>query len=263
MKKLMFGAVVAVMMSMALGSCISQSVIRGSGREAKGEFDISLGYTSLTVSHGITVELVASEVGRGFITADEEVLEYVSIVEEGGRVKVSYEPSFISVQSKIKTVVTMPLGERLSRLDVSSAARIVSDGRLPGTSIEIEASSAGEIEAGIDAVDVSIDLSSAASFSGNVVADELVVEVTSAARCDIAGSVDHCVVDVSSAGDVRGADLVCRKAEVDASSAGKAEIAATEELSAKASSGGAIRYSGAPSIVRRDTSSGGSVREAL
>lgn len=257
MKNLMLVAAVAL-----LGAgCVSSSVIHGSGREAKGEFDVRPDYTSLEVSSGIVVELVRADVGAGFITADEEVLEHVSIVEEGGHVKISYEPSFISVQSRIKTVVTMPMGERLSKLDVSSAAKIVSDGRLPGTSIEIDATSAGEIEVGIDAVEVSIDLSSAANFSGNVVAQKLTVEVTSAARAMLAGTVDNCVADVSSAGDMRAVDLVCRVAEVEASSAGKIEIAATEELTASASSGGAVRYRGTPSIVRRDASSGGTVRE--
>lgn len=250
-----------MMVSMTLGSCISSSVIRGSGREARGGFDISLDYTDLEVSSGITVELVRSETGTGFITADEEVMEHVSITQDGGRVKVAYEPSFISVLSKIKTVITMPLGENLSRLDVSSAGRIVTGERLPGASIRVECTSAGEIEADINAADVSIDLSSAARFSGNVVAKKLTVEVTSAARCDVSGSADNCVADVSSAGDLRGLDLECRRAEVDASSAGRIEIAASEELVAEASSGGSVRYRGTPSIVRRDSSSGGSVRE--
>ncbi len=256
MKKFLFGAAFA----MLLASCISQSVIRGSGREARGTFDISLDYTTLVVSSGITVELVRSETGTGFITADEEVLEHVSIVQEGGRVKVSYEP-FITVQSKIETVVTMPLGESLSRLDVSSAGRIVSDERLPGTSISIECTSAGTVETDIDAADVSMDLSSAAGFSGNIVAGTFKVEVTSAAKCSVAGSADHLMANVSSAGNFRGLDLVCRRAEVDASSAGSVEIAATEEFTASASSGGSVRYRGTPSIIRRDTSSGGSVRE--
>ncbi len=251
------------MMAVAViaAGCMSPSVIRGSGREATGEFDIRLDYTSLEVSSGIIVELVRSDVGVGFITADEEVLEHVSIIQEDGRVKVSYEPSFISVQSRIKTVVTMPLGERLARLDVSSAARIVSDERLQGGEIEMEATSAGKIEVDVDAVEVEIDLGSAANFSGNVVAERLEVEVTSAARCDVAGDVGDFVGEASSAGDIRGAELVCRRAEVDASSAGKIAIVTTQELVAKASSGGSVRYRGNPSIVRRDTSSGGSIRE--
>jgi hypothetical protein len=39
------------------------------------------------------------------------------------------------------------------------------------------------------------------------------------------------------------------------------EIAATEELTAGASSGGSVRYRGGPAIIRRDTSSGGSIRQ--
>ncbi len=257
MKKLLLVMAVAILAA----GCVSPSVIRGSGREAKGEFDISLDYTSLEVSSGITVELVRSDVGVGFITADEEVLDHVSIVEEGGRVKVSYEPLFISVQTRIKTVVTMPLSDRLARLDVSSAAKIVSAERLQGEAMEIEATSAGEIEVDVDAVEVEIDLSSAGKFGGNVVAERLAVDVSSAARCDIAGRAAMCEAGASSAGDVRGVELVCRRAGVKASSAAKIEIAATEELTASASSGGSVRYRGNPSIVRRDTSSGGSIRE--
>ncbi len=256
MKKLLVGMVLAMVST----SCIPSSVIRGSGHEAKGTFDISLAYTALTVSSGITVEFVDSETGTGFITADEEVLEHVSIIEEGGTVKVSYEP-FITVQSKIKTVVTMPLSENLSRLDVSSAGRVVSSTRVMASTMEIECSSAGEVEIDIDAAEISLDLSSAASFSGNVVAGTLKAELTSAAKCRIEGSADYSSVEASSAGLFQGFDLVSRRARAEASSAGSVEISATEELDASASSGGSVRYSGAPAITRRDTSSGGSVRE--
>jgi hypothetical protein len=256
MKKLLF----CIALAMAAISCIPSSVIRGSGRQATGEFDITPGYTSLEVSSGITVELVRSATSTGSITADDQVIEHVSIVEDGGRVKVSYEP-FITVQSKVATVVTMPLSENLSRLDVSSAAKVVSAERLRASTMEIEGSSAAGIELDIDSGSVSFDLSSAAGFSGNVVVQTLDAELNSASSCSIKGSVSYGTVNVSSAANFRGLDLVCARAVVDASSAGNVEISATEELTASASSGGSVRYRGTPSILRRDTSSGGSVRE--
>jgi hypothetical protein len=256
MKKLLF----CIALSMAALSCIPSSVIRGSGRQVTGEFDIAPGYTSLEVSSGITVEFVRSDTGTGSITADDQVIEHVSIVEDGGRVKVSYEP-FITVQSKVATVVTMPLSENLSRLDVSSAAKVISAERLRASTMEIEGSSAAGVELDIDSGSVSFDLSSAANFSGNVVAQTLDVELTSAASCTVEGSASYATVNVSSAANFRGPDLVCTRAVVDASSAGSVEISATDELTAGASSGGSVRYRGAPAILRRDTSSGGSVRE--
>ncbi len=252
----MFGMIVV----MTLSSCIPSSVILGSGREARGAFNISMSYTELSVSSGITVELVPSLTGEGFITADEEVLEHVSIIEEDGCVKVSYEP-LISVRASIKTVVTMPLSDRLSRLDVSSAGRVTSARRLFGSLISIEGSSAGEIDVEVDAADVSIDLSSAANFDGNVVARNLRVELGSAARCSVEGSADYCDAGVNSASNLRAFGLACRVARIEASSAGDVEISVTEELDARASSGGSVRYKGSPAITRRGQSGGGSVRE--
>ncbi len=93
-----------------------------------------------------------------------------------------------------------------------------------------------------------------------MIARNLDVEINSASNCYISGSADVCRVEANSAADFRGVDLVCRKADVEASSAAKIEIAITEDLDAHASSGGSIRYKGSPAILRRNTSSGGSVR---
>lgn len=245
---------------MILVSCISSGVITGSGREAKGTFDITPGYTELAVSNGIVVEFVPSLNGEGFITADEEVMPYVSIVEEKGRVKVSYEP-FVTVQSNIETVVTIPVSDRLGRLDVSSAGRVTSARRLLCSTLEIECTSAAVVEADVDAGDVTMDLASAARFEGNVIVRNLEVELSSASNCNTTGSADFCTVEASSAANFRGAELECRRADISASSAAKIEITAIGELDAKASSGAVVRYKGSPVMVRRNTSSGGSIRE--
>jgi hypothetical protein len=241
-------------------SCIQTSVIRGNGKEAKGDFDMSLDYTELSVSSGIEVKLIPSLTGKGFITADEEVLDFVSIVEEDGRVKISYEP-FVSVNSDVKTVVSMPLSSELARLDVSSAARVSSDSRVRFSSMEVDCSSAGVVDLDMDAHELSVDISSAASFEGNVVVQNLTVDMGSASKCTIEGSAEYCDVESGSAASFRGENLVCRRADAEASSGGNVEISATEELDAEATSGGSVRYKGSPAIVRRDTSSGGSIRE--
>lgn len=256
MKKLLFGMAIAAVAA----SCIQTSVIRGSGHQAQGAFDVSTNYTSLSVSSGITVELVHSDTGEGFITADEEVLEHVSIVEEGGRVKVSYVP-FISVHSDVKTVVTMPLSSALERIEASAAGRVTSARRLLPTSMRVDVSSAAEVEVDMDAQELFLDLTGGASFDGNVVAQNLEVKMNSAAKCDIEGSADYCNAKSGSGSNFRGFALVCRKAVADASNGGTVEISATEELDARASGGGAVRYKGTPAIVKHDTSSGGSIRE--
>lgn len=258
MKKIVFAAIIAA--TTMLVSCIPSSMIVGNGVEAKGAFDMTPDYTSLSVSSGISVELVDTPTSEGLITADEEVLPYVSIVREGGSVKVSYEP-LIAVRTDIKTVVTMPVSAALDDIDVSSAGQLKSEGRLLCSSMEIECSSAGLVDLDMDAQSLGIDLTSAASFSGNVVAKEIEVEMLSAAQCYLGGSADHLDVETYSAANFRGFGLVSRRVDADAASGGSVEVSVTDELEAEASSGGAVRYKGSPEIIRRRQSSGGSVRE--
>ena len=245
---------------MVLASCIPSSVIVGSGREAKGAFDMVPDYTALTVSSGILVEFVDTLSREGYIIADEEVLEYVSIVREEGRVKVSYLP-LVSVRSDIKTVVAMPVSRALMEMEVSSAARVASGERVLASSMRIKCSSAARVDLDMDVQSLGLDLSGGSNFSGNVVARSLDVELGSAASCDIGGSADICEIESGGGATFRGYGLVCRRVNAEVSGRGSIEISATEELDAKASSGGEVRYKGSPGITRRSQSGGGSVRE--
>ncbi|MDR2890509.1 MAG: DUF2807 domain-containing protein [Alistipes sp.] len=280
MKKLLF-----VLSAVALfaTSCAAQPFIRvkGSGKSVKGEFDITLDYSSLSVQEGIEVVLVPSDVPLGTIVADEEVMEYVSIVETNGVVKVSYEPTITISSGGVKTVVTMPISGNLARVKVSSAGSIKCETTLNPTRLEVDASSAGMVDLSLDGGNLSADLSSAATVNirGNVGLVD--VEASSAATFDINGTVgllnvdlssaatfrgegtaDQINLEVSSAASFRGYDLTGRSAVVDASSGGSVHFTVTDELDAEASSGASVKYMGSPTRVNRDVSSGGSVRKA-
>lgn len=172
-----------VTLGMAGVSCLPSSVIHGSGRESAGEFTISLAYSTLAVSNGITVELIHSETGRGTITADERALEHVSIVEEGGRVTVNYVP-MVTVSSPVPTVVRLPQSSSLAKIEASSAARVTSTSRVLTIAPElaIDASSAAEVSLDVEVGELDIDLSSAARFTGNVVVSDLEADLSSASK---------------------------------------------------------------------------------
>ncbi len=256
MKRILFGTAIAIV----LASCLSSSVIVGSGHEAKGAFDIVPDYTALTVSGGILVELVDTLSLEGYIVADDEVLEHVSIVREDDRVKVSYEP-LVSVRTDIKTVVAMPVSNALTQLEASSAAQVTSGGRLLAASMDIECSSAARVDLDMDVQHLKLELSNAAHFSGNVVARSLEAELGNAATINIEGSADICGIESANDANFSGYGLICRRVGANASSGGNIDISVTQELDAKASSGGAVRYKGSPEIVHRRQSGGGSVRE--
>lgn len=257
MKRFIFAAMFAILAA----SCIDSTVISGNGKSARGAFDLkNPNYTGLSVSSGITVILTTLSGGEGYITADEEVLKYVSITEEGGMVRVSYETG-VSVRSRIETVVTVPISGSLASLRASSASKIACNERLQCSELDVNASSAAEIDiVELEAGGVEINLSSSAVMRGNVSARTLGIDVSSAAKCSVSGNVDSCEAGASSGAQIRSYGTVCRKVSADASSGGSIEITASEEMYADVSSGGSVRYKGTPMLVHREVSSGGVLR---
>lgn len=132
---------------------------------------------------------------------------------------------------------------KLSKLSASSAGSIFSEGPIQANSLEISASSAGS-------VDVTIEAGSAE------------VSSSSAGDVELKGKVESIYVDASSAGEIDAYDLEANRVEAEASSAGTVKINVTENLDARASSGGTIRYRGNPDRSNTNSSSGGSVRKS-
>ena len=130
----------------------------------------------------------------------------------------------------------------LDKLSVSSAASIFSEGVIKTTTLDVNASSAGEIKATIDAESVTISASSA----GEV---------------ELKGKAKNLTADASSAGEIDAAEVESASVVAEASSAGSVQVSVSESLSAHASSGGDVRYRGNPNKSNTNASSGGSVKK--
>ena len=129
----------------------------------------------------------------------------------------------------------------LEEIDVSSAAKVTADDPIVSETMEIDVSSAGHADL-------------------NLKAGEMEVDISSAGKLEAEGSVDEIEVDVSSAGSMHAYDLVAKKADLYASSAGSIKLSVTEEIKASASSGGSVKYKGNPEKERVSSSAGGSVK---
>ncbi len=132
----------------------------------------------------------------------------------------------------------------LEKLSASSASNIFSEGPIKTGNLEINASSAANIEISLQANTVSADVSSAA---------EIMLE----------GTAKSFQADASSAGSIDAYDLIADEVSASASSAGNIKITANKAIQAEASSGGSIRYRGNPSKTNTSSSSGGSVKKSI
>jgi hypothetical protein len=142
-----------------------------------------------------------------------------------------------------KTVKVYVTYVQLNKVSVSSAATIYHDGVLKTDKLELNASSAGNMEMQIEA-------------------NTLQAEASSAAEIEITGNAKKAYLDASSAGEIDAFDLLTETVTADASSAGDIKVSVRTELNAEASSGGSIRYRGNPDKSNTHASSGGSVRKS-
>lgn len=131
----------------------------------------------------------------------------------------------------------------IEKLYASSAGNLYASETLKGNNMEIDASSAGTIEAVVDAG----RLEASASSAGDV---------------ELKGKARTVIMEASSAGEVDAYDLEAEDAEVQASSGGAVKISVKSGLDARASSGGSIRYRGNPDKSNTTSSSGGSVKKS-
>lgn len=115
--------------------------------------------------------------------------------------------------------------------EMSSAASLTVD-RLRAGEVDLDANSAAAMKLrGVEARDVDLDASSSASVTleGN------------------AGKTAH--FDVSSAASVKASGLKAASVTAEASSGASLSCYATEQISAKGSSGGSVKYAGRPTVV--------------
>ena len=200
-----------------------------------GDFD------EIKVSNAINLYLKQGNETKAVVEVDGIDLNKVETEVSGGTLKIYIHNNSNNFRRSmhVKVYVTY---KSLEGISASSASDVYSESVIKSERLELSVSSAASMELDLDVNYLDMSASSAGDL-------ELSGE---------AGKVDGAA---SSAGDIDAFDLVCKSATLRASSAGDIKINITEEIEARASSGGSVKYKGNPSKSNTDSSSGGSVRK--
>lgn len=118
------------------------------------------------------------------------------------------------------------------------------------------------VKGSMTADNLDMKFTSGAEFDGQVNAKQIVVDQNSGSEVNIAGKADKLNIEVSSGASFKGYDMTVDFCDAEASSGGDVKITINKELSAKANSGGGIRYKGAGLIRDININSGGIVKKA-
>ena len=206
---------------------------------------------------GNLLDITDKTSGKITIAADDNVMDYVVVEANGGRLTATIDKS-INNLSNADVTVTVPANGSIRALDASSAAKISGDVVLNADKFAMDASSAAKIDVSVKAQSCAVAASSASKINASVEAVSCSVEASSASKITLKGSAAKCTADLSSAAKLSAGDVVAAECLVNPSSAAKAVVNCTERLHADASSGSSIRYSG-DCQTSINKSSGGSV----
>lgn len=256
--------------------------LRGSGNIITESRLVPADYHAVVTSRAIKVTLEDRTGTTAIIRADDNVMPHIKIEDRNGVLE-------IKIDDKIKTInnvtaeVSLPKSEAISLLEATSASHINVNYTIKSSSLEIDASSAAEIN--ISKADVGscdVEVSSAAKIRGTLIASQCEVEASSAAnarlqilasKCEadassaakiiLSGEAGTLSADASSAADINAVNLkILNNGIANSSSGANIKIQAGKSLSANASSGGSISYKSENDLnIHIKKSSGGSVRK--
>lgn len=218
-----------------------------------------------------TVELPAKWADKLEFTIDNDGV--VNIKLEGFKLNLNKEDEFkatvylkdpyaLKASSSATITAKTPIKTATLNIDVSSSGEVIIPDLTATNRVVINGSSSGDIEATINTPLLRCDASSSARATLTHTGKEAALHASSSGKIDLSGTVDKVTASASSAGKVNGEEYTAQEASLRTSSAGKIAMHVTDTLSAKASSGGSVTYSGNPNVQSLDTSSGGRVRKA-
>lgn len=197
-------------------------------------------FSEISVGQAISVEIRKGDKEEAIVEVSGADLEDVRTEVRGDRLKIEMGNRRSYRNVDVNVWVTY---KYIDEIDVSSAADFISDGVIEARELDVEVSSAGDVD-----IEVNVE--------------ELEVSVSSAGDLEVKGYATKQYIEVSSSGDYDAYDLESVDVDVNVSSSGDARINVTGTLDADASSSGTVQYRGNPEKVYVDSSSAGKVRKS-
>ena len=225
-----------VLLLFLTASCMFDG-IRGNRNVATQDRNISSDFDAIKVSHGIDVQLTMGNSTSLTVEADENLHDIIMTEVENGVLRI-YAEKNIWRSKKRKVYVT---AEELSEIRTTSGANVRTENTITAEDFKVSSTSGSDVRLSLDVQDLSCS-------------------TTSGANAYLSGTAQKFVANSTSGSNIRAKDLKAKICEARVTSGADIAVHAIEELHASATSGGNIRCSGNPEIVKKNSSSGGSIR---
>ncbi len=239
MRKILF---VITLVALTASSCnyMWGKRVRGNGNIKSTEHSISA-FKNVEVSGAIELYVAQGETKPVKIETDENLLQYIEVVQEGNRIIIKSRSGFnLRPTGKIKVYVSSPV---YNNIEVSGASNINGVAKIVNTeNLKLDVSGAGDINMEVDAPAIGADISGAGSVNLKGETKTFDLTLTGAGKA-------HCY------------ELLSETTTVDISGAGDADVFASVKLDAQVSGAGSVTYKGGATNVAQQVSGAGSVKK--
>jgi len=189
-------------------------------------------FTEVEISSAFEFEIEQSSSYSINVTADDNVLDYVRVSQDGQTLKIGLGRVIWLGPVTLRASVTMP---QLSGLTVSGASR--------GTVSDFSSTE-----------DLDITVSGASRVTGDITAGNVEFDISGASTIQLEGSANDMVADVSGASSFNLGDFTVNNADVDFSGASSGTVNLNGRLDADLSGASKLWYIGEPTMGNINTS---------
>ena len=237
-----FWIILALPLLMTIGSCrnFMGKRVRGNGSIKTEERPVS-NFKDVEVGGAAKVRVSQGDKSSVKIEADENLLPYIEVFQEGNKVYIKEKKGYhLDPSGDINVYVTSPVYNSIS---ASGACDIIGETKITNSEdLKLEVSGAGDIKMEVDA-------------------PRLAAEVSGSGNINLKGQTKDVELELTGAGHAHCYELLAENTKVDISGAGSAEVYASIKLDATVSGAGNVEYKGNASNVSQHVSGAGSVKK--
>lgn len=234
--------IVATTISLTLFSCnfdmSFNSGIRGNGEVITKERSVNESFSTISASEGLDVYLTQSDTESIAVEADENLHDLI-LTEIKDHVLKIHTAKNIGKASSKKVLVSF---RDISNIISTSGSDVYSTNTITTEDLNLTSTSGSDLKLEVNTF-------------------QLTCTSTSGSDMRLSGKTNNLVASATSGSDIKAANLIAESSQVTATSGADITVNTSKELTAKATSGGDVKYLGNPEKVNKTSTSAGSVKK--
>ncbi len=234
--------IVATILSLTLFSCNFDinlnSGVRGNGNVQTEERTIDGTFSSIKATEGLDVYLTQSDDESIVVEADENLQELIITEIKDGVLKIHTRQNIGKATAK-KVIVSF---KDISSIISTSGSDVYSTNIINTEELELKTTSGSDMT-----LEVNTSVLNCKSTSGS--------------DLRLSGKTQKLIAEATSGSDIKAENLIAESSQVKATSGADITVNTLKELTAKATSGGDIKYYGNPEKVNKSDSASGSIKK--